>query len=432
MSILELLSERWAGIDRPFLIDKTGEFRFNELLSRAHVDLSLVEEGDVVAVIGDLDYLSILSILKLIDLKTVIVPLTHDTQIQHEEFFEIASVDVVLTPDGVVRRKFQTSENEIIHKLRKNKSGGLILFSSGTTGSPKGIVHDLTLFLKRFETKRPSFTTLNFLLFDHIGGLNTLFHTLFNVGTIVSVKTRTVDEVLHICSKYQVEILPTTPTFLRMMALSDNIADKIPKSLKIVTYGTEMMDQFTLDHLCNLLPQIDFRQTYGMSEMGILRIKSKSKDSLFMRVGGEGVSTKIVKDILYIKSQTRMLGYLNAPDPFDSDGWFCTKDVVEQQGDFVKIIGRESEIINVGGLKFLPSEVESVALKFPGVKFVKADGKPNPITGQHVELLVHLEDEGKFRVSEFKDFLSRNLAPHLRPLRIKYGEVSIGHRFKRL
>jgi len=52
-----------------------------------------------------------------------------------------------------------------------------------------------------------------------------------------------------------------------------------------------------------------------------------------------------------------MLGYLNAPSPFDSAGWYDTKDIVEEKNGFYKIVGRIGEVINVGGLKFMASEV---------------------------------------------------------------------------
>ena len=55
-----------------------------------------------------------------------------------------------------------------------------------------------------------------------------------------------------------------------------------------------------------------------------------------------------------------MLGYLNAHQPFDNDGWYNTKDIVEEDGEYLKIIGRETDVVNVGGLKFMKSEVEEV------------------------------------------------------------------------
>ena len=73
-----------------------------------------------------------------------------------------------------------------------------------------------------------------------------MFHTLFNKGTIVVPKDRSVQEIVKCCQKYNIELLPTTPSFLRMLMLSKLNFSKIFKSLKIISYGTEIMDKFTL------------------------------------------------------------------------------------------------------------------------------------------------------------------------------------------
>lgn len=430
MNILEILKERWEGLNYPFLIDSSNQLFFNDILKERFVDLSNIKSGDVVALIGNYDPQSILTLLRLIDKNVIIVPLTKETKPQHESFFKSSLVNIIIE-DSFVKHIKHNKKNKLIELLKCNNHAGLILFSTGTSGPPKAILHDLTLFMKKFETKRPSLKTISFLLFDHIGGLNTLLHTLFNKGTLVTVKSRSVENVLKICSKNNIEVLPTTPTFLRMMLISGLIPLNVPKSLRIITYGTERMDQTTLDKLCELLPNIDFRQTYGMSEIGIVRVKSKSRNSLFMKVGGEGIETRVVDNVLEIRSQTRMVGYLNADSPFYDNGWYNTKDIVEEREGHLKITGRISELINVGGLKFMVSEIENAALQFEGVKFAKADGKTNPITGQHVELTVQLEANKHIDKAQLKVFLRSVLPAHMLPRRIKFSSVIIGHRFKR-
>ena len=257
-------------------------------------------------------------------------------------------------------------------------------------------------------------------------------HTLFNKGVVVAPEARTVDSVLATCGKYDVEVLPTTPTFLRMMLMSGAVPDKVPACLQVITYGTERMDQPTLDELCRLLPAVDFRQTFGMSELGIVRVKSERRDSLFMKVGGEGVETRVVDNVLQIRSESRMLGYLNAPSPFDAEGWYDTKDVVEVKDGYYKVVGRVSDVINVGGLKFMASEVERVALKYPGVSLVKAIAKSNPITGQHVELSVQPVSDGAVDKDALTAFLAGRAATGhgARGRDRDHRALQVGHRFK--
>ena len=77
-----------------------------------------------------------------------------------------------------------------------------------------------------------------------------MLHMLFNKGTIVSIKERTVNKVLEISEKYDIELLPTTPTFLRLLSLYPDLKNKFPKSIKIISYGTERLDEVTLNLLC--------------------------------------------------------------------------------------------------------------------------------------------------------------------------------------
>nr|WGD59538.1 hypothetical protein P5660_12625 [Bacillus velezensis] len=93
------------------------------------------------------------------------------------------------------------------------------------------------------------------------------------------------------------------------------------------------------------------------------------------------------------RSESAMLGYLNAPSPFDEDGWYDTGDQVETDGEYIRILGRKSEIINVGGEKVFPAEVESVFLEIPNVRDVLITSRKNPITGEIVAAEAVLEKE---------------------------------------
>ena len=193
-----------------------------------------------------------------------------------------------------------------------------------------------------------------FLLFDHIGGINTLLYTLSNGGTLVVLHDRSPEVVCQAIETNRVELLPTSPTFLNLLLVSGAHQRYDLSSLQLLTYGTEPMSEGTLRRIHEALPDVTLQQTYGLSELGILRSKSKSSDSLWVKIGGEGFETRVVDGLLEIKARSAMLGYLNAASPFTDDGWFKTGDRVEVDGDYYRILGRISEVINVGGQQGRP------------------------------------------------------------------------------
>jgi acyl-CoA synthetase (AMP-forming)/AMP-acid ligase II len=95
------------------------------------------------------------------------------------------------------------------------------------------------------------------------------------------------------------------------------------------------------------------------------------------------------------------------------------------------VTGRISDVINVGGLKFMASEVERVALEYMNVSLVKAISKENPITGHHVELIVQPKNEDYFNKTDFMNLLKGRLQPHMVPKRIRIEKIVVGHRFKK-
>lgn len=431
MDLFGRLKAQYSDINAPIIKSPVSSLTLAQINPRE--DLEAIPHGSVVALIGDFDAISVSAFLQLVERNCIVMPLVRDTHAFHDGYYEITGTEYIVDGTQVSVRSAAAylTTNPLVDQLRQTKKPGLILFSSGTTGEPKAILHDFSAFLARYQTPRPPFRTLSFLMFDHIGGINTLLHALFNQGTIVQPPSRKVEDIVNVILEERVELLPTTPTFCRMLLWSGQVSRLEGSSLRLITYGTERMDPVTLRALHQALPDIDLRQTYGMSELGILRIKSRSKTSLFMRIGGEGIEIDVREGRLFIRAANRMLGYLNAPQPFDSDGWYDTGDLVECDKEFIKIVGRASDLVNVGGLKFTLAEVEDAAKRYPGADLaaVKALRKDNPITGHHVELIV---DPGaqEFDCKQLSAFLRKELPKHMVPAKISCETIAHNHRFK--
>ncbi|MDX2441255.1 MAG: fatty acid--CoA ligase family protein [Desulfobacterales bacterium] len=355
---------------------------YNEWLEQNNIP-----QGAVVSFDGDYSPQSISLLLALTKNKNIIVPLSRDSRNHFKEFREIASTeyDISLLDDTpVVNVTGRKAEHSLYSELKQRESPGLVLFSSGSTGKSKAIVQDLNKLMEKFRTPRKPLRMLIFLQLDHIGGINSLLYTLANNGTIIVSDDRTPASVCQAIQSFKADLLPTSPTFLNLLMLSKAYEEFDLSSLKLITYGTEPMQESTLKRLTKILPDTTLQQTYGLSEVGILRSKSRASDSLWLKIGGEEFTTKIVNGTLWIKSDSAMLGYLNAPDPFDAEGFLDTGDLVEQDGEWVRILGRESEIINVGGYKVFPAEVESVLLEMDNVEDVVVFGQDHAITGKMI------------------------------------------------
>ncbi len=350
--------------------------------------------GTVVSLEADFSPTSIALLLALVEHGAIIVPLTPSVEAKKPEFRDIAQVEATISIAGsdraYLRKTGVAASHELFERLRIAGRPGLVLFSSGSTGTSKAAVHDFVPLLEKFKVPRHALRTLTFLLFDHIGGVNTLLYVLSNAGCVVTVPKRSPEVVCAAIERHRVQLLPTSPTFINLLLMSEAYKRHDLSSLEMVTYGTEVMPETTLERFHRLFPRVRLLQTYGLSEVGILRSQSRAADSLWVKVGGDGFETRVVDGMLQIRARSAMLGYLNAPSPFTSDGWLPTGDAVDVDGEYLRIRGRHSEIINVGGEKVYPAEVESVLQSMEGVKDVTVGSEPNPISGQIVTARVKL------------------------------------------
>lgn len=398
-----------------------------------------VAQGTVVTIEGTYSPDMCAAMLALIERGAIIVPLSSVPAAKREEFLDVAAVEVVVTLDERGGRHSQhtgrKAENALYDQLRRASRPGLVLFSSGTTGRSKASVLDFTKVLGRYGDQSRPRRILAFLSLDHIGGINTLLHTVNQGGTVVTSAERSPDRVFATIAEHKVQVLPTTPTFLNMTLISRAYERYSTETLELVTYGTEPMPLHTLRRLNAVLPHVRFKQTYGLSELGIMPTQSKSNETLWLKLGNAGFEHKIVDGILWVRSEMAMLGYLNAPAPFDEAGFFNTQDMVESDGEYIRVLGRKSEIINVAGEKVYPSEVENVLLEIPNVAEACVVGQRNPVTGMVVKATLQLvkdEDEQTVRRRVYRHCRGR-LEPFKVPMVIVLSRAAQhSERFKKV
>lgn len=424
----ELLQRALQTPSRDFMVWRDEAYSFAWLQAERLRPLR-VPRNAVVSLEADFSPKAVALLLALIDRDAIVVPLTDGPH--KEEFREIAEVELIVDGDGNVTPTGVHASHPLLREL---SHPGLVLFSSGSTGKSKAALHDFVPLLEKFRTPRRSRRMITFLLFDHIGGVNTLFHALSNAGCLVTVESRDPDAVCAAIERHGAEVLPTTPTFLQLLMFSEAYRRHDLSSLKLVTYGTEPMSQATLSRFHELFPDVELLQTYGLSELGILRSKSKAPDSLWVKLGGEGYETRVRDGLLEIRAKSSILGYLNAPSPFTEDGWFQTGDAVELDGQYYRILGRRSEMINVGGEKVFPAEVEGVLEQIPGVEAASVHGEANAITGQIVVAHVNLgtnETAPEFR-RRMREHCRGRLAQYKVPQKVVVLEAPLyGDRFKK-
>jgi len=397
-----------------------------------------VEPGAVVAIIGDYSPNTTALLLSLIKNRNIAVPLTCIVKSNLQEFLKISTTQYIFKFDEndkfeIVKKEIKKTQ-KLLKLLQDQEHSGLILFSSGTTGKPKGIVHDFENLLSKFLNANKQFRTLAFLLFDHIAGIDTLFYTLFNGGTLIFPIDRKPSYICYLIEKFQIEVLPTSPTFLNLLLISRDYINYDLKSLKIITFGSETMPDYLPGKLDNIFPNVKIVQKYGVSELGSPSSKTHKGNPTLIKMDSDQFKVKIVDGTLFVKAETAMLGYLNAPSPFTDDGWFNTGDAVEVNGEYMKILGRKSEIINVGGEKVYPQEVENVILEIDNVAEATVYGEKNPIMGNIVcanARLLKSEDKKLF-ITRLKKYCKEKLQNYKIPVKVKIIEKEqYSSRFKK-
>lgn len=427
------------------IVFKNKSYTYSELYNQIkRIEDNLlpqIQEGEVVSILSDYCFESISLLIALYKNKNIIVPITTTIESEIKERIEESYTDKIIR---IVNKNYLIEKNDSIEKhlmiknLQINFQSGLILFSSGSTGKPKAMIHNFDNLVEHYNDKKEkSLNMILFLMFDHIGGLNTLLNILSMGATMIIPENRNADDVCKLLQDYKIMVLPSSPTFLNLILMSKSNEKYDLNSLRMITYGTEAMPESLLNRLKEAFPRVKFLQTFGTSETGIANTSSKSSNSTFMKIDDPELEYKIVNNELWLKSKTQVMGYLNSSmDSFTEDGWFKTGDLVETTEDgFIKIIGRNKEIINVGGEKVLPNEVESIVLEIPEIEDCMVYGEANIITGQTVVCDVVLKNELTQNVIKkiIRKFCKDKLDAYKIPTKVNIvNKTNFGDRFKKI
>ncbi|KZX22302.1 ANL family adenylate-forming protein [Rathayibacter tanaceti] len=437
--------------ERTAVIEGAERYSYADLadaVERTLADLERagLEPGAAVVLHADFGIAGIAGFLALFLNRNIVVPVVSLTEALLAALARSTSpTAVVEVVGGVVVRPLQHEEEvpALYSTLRERTAAGLVLLSSGSTGTPKAVVHDLDLLMaeKLDGTRLPrgrQHVMVMFLLFDHIGGVNSLLSALRIGAAAVIARERTPEAIGALVQEHRIDLLPTSPSFLNLLVLGGHHTRFDLSSIAAVTYGTEVMSAPLLARVRVALPRARLLQTFGTSETGIAATTSDSSSSTFFRLEGGSVEHRIVDGELQLRSRTQFLGYLGhgGEDPVTDDGWFRTGDLVVEGADgSLQIAGRSSDVINVGGEKLHPLELETVLLGSPAIRDCAVYGMPNSITGQMVCADVvfdgeHTPAQARRHVAEY---LAGRVERYKMPARVRpVAELAMTARFKRI
>jgi len=309
-----------------------------------------------------------------------------------------------------------------------------VLLTSGTTGAPKLVLHTLASLTSAMSGREPPPAPLVWSTFYDIrryGGLQIFLRALSDGSLVLSSPSESPAQFLARAGQAGVTHVSGTPSHWRR-ALMSGAASKIAP--RYVRLSGEIADQAILDSLRATYPEARVAHAFASTEAGVaFEVQDGLAGfpaSLLAKRGG-AVEMEVVADTLRIRSPGNASAYLgeNAPALKDPDGFVNTGDRLELRNGRLHFVGRSGGVINVGGLKVHPEEVEAAINSHPWVRMSLVKSRRSPITGAIVEADVVLRNHSSEPCArpaeealgrEIMDTCRRLLAPHKVPARIRF------------
>ncbi|MFA6303548.1 MAG: AMP-binding protein [Legionella sp.] len=305
--------------------------------------------------------------------------------------------DIVLTDNDFLTNQNIKIDNKIPFSTNSEVSTQWIIPTSGTTGIPKLISHDLNSLISTVKPATHSSPKRWGLVYgiSRFAGLQVFLQSLLGEGILLFPDiTKSITDVITFLVNHECNVLSATPTFWRKILMSP-VSSKL--NLRQITLGGEIVDQTVLNLLHRNYPAARLTHIYALTEVGV---GFSVNDGLagfpvsWIDTGVNGVRLKIKDKCLWIKTHERALNKSDSSMvEIDDSGFKNTGDQVIIIDNRVYFLGRSNGAINVGGNKVLPEEVEQVLLSYPNVIMAVVKGKKNPFSGQVVTAEVVLSQQ---------------------------------------
>jgi acyl-coenzyme A synthetase/AMP-(fatty) acid ligase len=307
-----------------------------------------------------------------------------------------------------------------------------VMFTSGTTGAPKLVSHSLeglTGAIKAGAANDEAPIWGTFYDIRRYGGLQILLRALLTGGSmILSDAHEPAADHLRRLGRLGVTRLSGTPSHWRRALMTPAIAEISPAYARL---SGEVADQAVLDSLKAQFPKAGVGHAYASTEAGVGFEVNDGREGFpaaLIETGAGAVEMRVIDGSLRLRSPRAASRYLNADAPalVGADGFVDSGDMVELRGDRYHFVGRRDGIINVGGLKVHPEEVEAVINRHPAVRMSLVKGRRNPITGAIVVADVVLNDAAATQAGLRESILAAcraELAPFKTPATVRFVEM---------
>ena len=389
-----------------FLIDNDNSYSYDDLLQSLNMSSEycpLYKTSDI--------YSYFVNLIKALAANKPLVLLDSDLNPA-----EIDGVDehLVNVKEGIAKKSYM-SMDEIVEAIQNSKSE-ITIFTSGTTGQPKKVLHTVATLTRSVRTGERYVGQIWAYAYNptHMAGLQVFFQAFENLNTLVNVFNKQRSEVYELINKHNITHISATPTFYRLLLPFEQEY----KTVVRVTLGGEKSDSHLYENIKKIFPEAKINNVYASTEAGSL---FAAKGDCFQIPENIRDKFEVVDDELLIHKSL-----LGKSDSFKFEGdYYHSGDLIEwvdKESGLFRFKSRKNELINVGGYKVNPGEVENILLSIDGVKQVLVYGKANSILGNVLCADIQLEDGVALTDVEIKKALRSQLQDFKIPRRIKFVE----------